>query len=98
MSDESNDIIVIGGGIAGYSAALAASEKNSVTLIEGSEQFGGATTQTNVGTLCGLFFRSPSPTLVPHSFCHSFVRELYKFDNKAKLVSMPDDLHVIAYE
>ena len=98
MKTEGADIVVVGGGVAGYAAAMSASENNSVILVEGSSHPGGATTQTNVGTLCGLYYRSPSATLVHHSFCKKFVDDLFQYDEQARLVSMPDELHVISYE
>jgi hypothetical protein len=97
MDKETVDIVILGGGIAGYAAAMALENKD-VLLIERSSSLGGATTQSNVGTLCGLYFQHDSPSLVPHPFCKRFVGELFIHDNQAKLLSLAGNLHVISYE
>jgi hypothetical protein len=97
MNKDEVDIIILGGGIAGYAAAMALDNKD-VLLIEKNSALGGATTQANVGTLCGLYYQQESPQLVPHSFCKKFVGELFIHDNQAKLLSLPGNLHVISYE
>jgi hypothetical protein len=97
MDKDAVDIIILGGGIAGYAAAMALDNKD-VLLIEKSSSLGGATTQANVGTLCGLYYQQESPRLVPHSFCKKFVGELFIHDNQAKLLSLTGNLHVISYE
>ncbi len=97
MDKESADIIVLGGGIAGYAAAMALENKDML-LVEKNSSLGGATTQSNVGTLCGLYFQHDSPSLVPHPFCKRFVGELFIHDNQAKLLSLASNLHVISYE
>jgi hypothetical protein len=97
MDKDSVDIIILGGGIAGYAAAMALDNKD-VLLIEKSSALGGATTQSNVGTLCGLYYQQESPRLVPHSFCKKFLGELLIHDNQAKLLSLAGNLHVISYE
>jgi hypothetical protein len=91
------DIVILGGGIAGYAAAMALENKD-VLLIEKSSALGGATTQSNVGTLCGLYFQNEAPALIHHPFCKRFVGELFIHDNKAKLLSLAGNLHVISYE
>jgi hypothetical protein len=97
MNKDAVDIIILGGGIAGYAAAMALDSKD-VLLIEKSSALGGATTQANVGTLCGLYYQQESPRLVPHSFCKKFVGELFIHDDQAKLLSLAGNLHVISYE
>lgn len=95
---ESTDIIIAGGGIAGYAAAMAAAQSKRVTLIDRNVALGGASTQSNVGTLCGLYYRSSPPNLITHSFCKKFTEDLFRMNPDTKLVSLPDDLHVVSYE
>lgn len=97
MDKQHADIIILGGGIAGYAAAMAL-ENRDVLLIEKSSSLGGAATQSNVGTLCGLYYQHETPRLVPHSFCKRFVGELLIHDTQAKPISLPGNLHVISYE
>src|SRR5262245_42383388 len=50
------DVAVVGGGIAGVSAALAAADRGARTLIlEAAEALGGNATAAFVHTLCGLY-------------------------------------------
>lgn len=97
MDNQSTDIIILGGGVAGYAAAMALENKD-VLLIEKNSSLGGAATLSNVGTLCGLYYQQESPQLVPHSFCKRFVAELFIHDSHAKLLSLAGNLHVISYE
>lgn len=90
--------VVIGSGIAGYAAALAAAETHKVILIDKHQTVGGATTQSNVGTLCGFYYSTPEAKLIPHPFCKTFVRALLQTDSQAHVISLPHNLHVIAYE
>jgi hypothetical protein len=97
MDKHTADIVILGGGIAGYAAAMAL-DKSDVLIIERSAWLGGATTLSNVGTLCGLYYHHESPQLVPHPFCKRFVGELFIHDRQAKLLSLAGNLHVISYE
>jgi hypothetical protein len=98
MTELKTDSVVIGSGIAGYASALAAAETNNVILIDKHQTVGGATTQSNVGTLCGFYYSSPEAKLIPHPFCENFVRTLLQSDSQAHVISLPHNLHVIAYE
>ncbi len=80
MSD-SNNIVIIGGGIAGICAALSAAESgSSVTIIEKSNNLGGNATRSNVGTICGSYLRSENNDIkiVGNTFTQSFIDELLK--------------------
>src|SRR5260370_17340366 len=56
------DVIVIGGGSAGVGAAAGASQAGARTLlIERGPCLGGAATQKNVLTYCGLYTQSDPP-------------------------------------
>lgn len=98
MTNRVTDIVVIGSGIAGYAAALAAAETRNVILIDKQLTPGGATTHSNVGTLCGLYYQASEAELISHRFCESFVHDLFKHDKNAQLVSLPNNLHAISYE
>ncbi|MDA8228073.1 MAG: FAD-dependent oxidoreductase [Desulfitobacterium hafniense] len=50
------DVLVVGGGAAGFAAALAASRQGASTiLIERDSFFGGTLTAATLGSFCGLF-------------------------------------------
>lgn len=98
MHEVTADIVVLGSGIAGYAAAMAAAETHSVIVVDKAAAPGGATTHTNVGTLCGLYFQGEQPKPIPHGFCLEFTEALKEADEHAKVLSLPDGLHVITYE
>lgn len=59
------DVAVIGGGVAGVSAAIGASEANAKTvLIERNPYFGGQATHSQVTAFCGFYTRGQKPDLV----------------------------------
>ncbi len=95
MPEKNVDIVIIGLGVAGFSAAIAAAEEGKqVLLIEKSNAPGGNATQSNVGTICGAFYRSSS-TLEPvqHSFLQRVVQSIGKqpLDYHKGLVVVPYD-------
>ena len=50
------DVLVVGGGVAGLAASVAAAAAGARTvLLERGAVLGGAITQANVHTICGLF-------------------------------------------
>lgn len=54
------DVVVVGGGSAGLAAAIAASQQGARTvLVERYGFFGGNATAAWVGTICGLYRRTP---------------------------------------
>lgn len=56
MTSSSFDIIIVGGGTAGVSAAIAASKEGlSVALIEKQISLGGLAVHAEVGTICGIY-------------------------------------------
>ena len=56
MTNSSFDIIIVGGGTAGVSAAIAASKEGlSVALIEKQISLGGLAVHAEVGTICGIY-------------------------------------------
>lgn len=93
------DIVVVGGGMAGFAAAMAAvQEGKKVTLVEKSNQLGGNATNSNVGTICGAYYRTfkETPTLVGYQFCKNFISEL--LSGKSKLINYHNGLYVVSYE
>jgi fumarate reductase flavoprotein subunit len=49
MKQHNPDILIVGGGIAGFAAAIGASEENrQVIIIDKNTQLGGNATQSNV--------------------------------------------------
>ncbi|HOX83118.1 MAG TPA: FAD-dependent oxidoreductase [Chryseolinea sp.] len=101
MIQEKTDIVIVGSGISGFAASLAAAkEGKSVLMIEKSNSIGGDSTQTNVGTICGSFLRSFSgqPKPVGYSFCHDFLSELQLICPVAKPTLYHEGLYIIPYE
>ncbi|HTJ51078.1 MAG TPA: FAD-dependent oxidoreductase [Cyclobacteriaceae bacterium] len=95
------DIVIIGGGVAGFAAAMAASlENKKVLLIDKSNLPGGDSVHTNVGTLCGAYYRSFSGIAkeVGYSFNRSFLQALQKADHKAASYMYTEGLYIIPYE
>ena len=80
MKQVKTDIVVIGTGVAGFAAATAASRNQKrVLLIERAEAIGGNAIQSNVGTICGAYYRTDSDEIkkVDHPMV-SFVIESLK--------------------
>src|ERR1700751_2114156 len=93
------DIVVVGGGMAGFAAAMAAAQEGKkVTLVEKLNQLGGNATNSNVGTICGAYYRTfkETPTLVGYQFCKDFISEMLA--NKCKLINYHNGLYVVSYE
>ncbi|HXD93632.1 MAG TPA: FAD-dependent oxidoreductase, partial [Bacteroidia bacterium] len=93
------DIVVVGGGMAGFAAAMAAAQEGKkVTLVEKTNQLGGNATNSNVGTICGAYYRTSKeiPTLVGYKFCKDFILEL--LSDKSKLINYHNGLYVVSYE
>src|SRR5688500_6571940 len=73
------DVLVIGGGVAGIASAVAASRNGaSVMLLEKNNFPGGKATAANVGTICGLFYRSEKNEAqwVQNGFMQQFASEI----------------------
>lgn len=93
------DVLIVGAGMAGYAAAIGASEAGRrVTLIEQHADPGGAATLSNVGTLCGLYYRGQEPVPVPHPLCTALTAKLFRTYPQTKILSLPEGLQVVAYE
>ncbi len=70
------DVVVVGGGVAGFSAAVAAARAGcSVVLVEKNASLGGNAIATNVGTICGAYYRQvEGASLRP--IAHPWLQEL----------------------
>jgi hypothetical protein len=80
------DVAIIGGGSAGIAAAIACSRQgSSVCIIERSERLGGAATNAEVGTVCGLSLCGSSLTGFPEldnpGLATEFAQQLAKLSN-----------------
>ncbi|MEO7991764.1 MAG: FAD-dependent oxidoreductase [Chryseolinea sp.] len=101
MIPNSTDILIVGSGISGFAAAISAAKENrNVVLIEKSNSIGGDSTQTNVGTICGSFFRSFSgqAKFVGYAFCRDFLTELQSNYPTSKVILYHEGLYIIPYE
>ncbi|NJM24919.1 MAG: FAD-dependent oxidoreductase [Bacteroidia bacterium] len=58
MLSDSYDVVVAGGGISGFAAAVGAADNARVCLVDKGMAIGGDSTQANVGTFCGLYYRT----------------------------------------
>lgn len=93
------DIVVVGGGMAGFAAAMAAAQQGKkVVLLEKLNQLGGNAINSNAGTICGAYYRTLNtiPQLVGYKFCKNFISELLL--NKSKLINYHNGLHVVSYD
>ncbi|MEQ1553259.1 MAG: FAD-dependent oxidoreductase [Ferruginibacter sp.] len=93
------DIIVIGGGAAGISAAVAASKSNQkVVLIEQNGFLGGKATAAQVGTICGLykFSKNKTPEYIVNGFVKDFAENLQAVSDSKPLHSA-EGLHYLPY-
>ncbi len=101
MIPNTTDIFIVGSGVSGFAAALAAAKENkNVILIEKNSALGGDSTQTNVGTICGAYFRSfaGKATFVGYSFCKDILTELQLHCSAAKPTLYHEGLYIIPYE
>jgi glycine/D-amino acid oxidase-like deaminating enzyme len=100
MQNIEADIVIVGGGVAGFAAAIAAaSENKKVVLLDKNHLLGGDSVNTNVGTICGAFIRSASsPQLVGYNFSERFFASLKNICAFAKPVSYHKGLYIIPYE
>ncbi len=93
------DIVVVGGGIAGFSAAMAASESNKVILIDRNSLLGGDSTNANVGTFCGTHLRSSTAAkVVGYNFTKTFLKLLNDVCEHATPQVHHEGLYIIPYE
>jgi hypothetical protein len=93
------DIVIVGGGMAGFAAATAAVQAGKkATLVEKSNQLGGNATNSNVGTICGAYYRTfkETPKLVGYKFCKDFISAVLA--DKSKLINYHNGLFVVSYE
>ncbi len=75
------DIAILGAGIAGVSAALEAAKLGrKVVLIDAGSQLGGQSTQSLIGTFCGLYSNGPSPYRVVYGMADAMLRDLTAAD------------------
>lgn len=75
------DIAILGAGIAGVSAALEAARLGrSVILIDAGAQLGGQSTQSLIGTFCGLYSNGLAPYRVVYGMADAMLRDLRAMD------------------
>lgn len=100
METINTDVVVVGGGIAGISAAISvAQEKKKVILVDRLPILGGASVNSNVGTVCGAFYRSFSKQRTAgNSFSKYFLDTLEKTPGISKPYHHQDGLYIIPYE
>ena len=78
-SDYSVDVLVAGGGTAGVSAAVGASQAGAdVMLIERSAYLGGEGTHSGVGALCAVYTCGDNPVKCVAGVCDEILAEMDK--------------------
>jgi hypothetical protein len=95
------DIVVVGGGIAGFAAAMSAdAEGKSVILVERSGMLGGNATQSNVGTICGAYFRSKNsaPVFCGHRFGGQLIEDLIREGICNTPANYHEGLYILRYD
>ncbi len=95
------DVVIVGAGIAGCSAAIAAAkEKKKVLIIEKSDSLGGNATQSNVGTICGAYYRTFSeyPRIAGYSFSTAFLNKLISISIEKTPKNYHKGLFILSYE
>ena len=94
------DVVVLGGGSAGVSAAVAAARKGlKVILIERNSFLGGKATAAELGTVCGLyqFSKKEKPEYIVKGFAREFAEALQNRSN-TKPLHNADGLHYLPYD
>ncbi len=100
MNGPEVDICVVGGGAAGVAAAAAgASAGCSVVLIESRASLGGLATSAMVGTVCGLYFRSPAGAarFAVGGFAREFANSLAERSESEPTLAL-EGLYVLPYK
>ena len=95
------DVVIVGAGIAGCSAAIAAAKENKkVLIIEKSDSLGGNATQSNVGTICGAYYRTFSeyPRIAGYSFSNEFLNKLISVSDNCHPKQFHKGLFILSYE
>ncbi|MGQ0827159.1 MAG: FAD-dependent oxidoreductase [Bacteroidota bacterium] len=95
------EIVIIGAGISGFAAAIAAAKENKkVLLVERSDAIGGNATNSNVGTICGAYYRtfSESPRLTGYKFSKDFIQQLISLSDNKKPLQYHKGLFIYSYE
>jgi hypothetical protein len=95
------DVVIVGAGIAGCSAAIAAAKENkNVLIIEKSDSLGGNATQSNVGTICGAYYRTFSeyPRIAGYSFSTAFLDKLISMSVEKTPKNYHKGLYILSYE
>ncbi len=96
---QNTDVVILGGGSAGISAAVAAARKGlQVILIERNAYPGGKATAAEVGTVCGLytFSKKKDPEFIVKGFAKEFAETLQDKSNTTPLLNA-DGLHYLPY-
>ena len=96
---EHTDVLVLGGGPAGISAAVAAASQGlQVCLVERHPYLGGKATSAEVGTVCGLykFSKDEDSAYIVKGFAHEFAERLRALSATAPLHNRMG-LHYLPY-
>ena len=95
-------IVIVGGGVAGFAAAIAASEEGKkVLLVEKTDTLGGNAVRANVGTICGAYYRckeGEEPRLVDFPFLQTVIHELSTLSPELKPLNYHQGLVALPYD
>jgi 2-polyprenyl-6-methoxyphenol hydroxylase-like FAD-dependent oxidoreductase len=96
------DIVIVGGGVAGFAAAIAAAEHGKkVLLVEKSDTLGGNAVRANVGTICGAYYRceaGQAPRLVNSAFLGKVVLDLLTLSPDLQPINYHQGLVALPYD
>jgi hypothetical protein len=102
MDNIDGDIIVVGAGSAGIAAAVAAAESGmNVVLVERYGFTGGLATAAEVGTICGVYYRTEgihhAPCYAVQGFARQFSEAVMNKSRRQPCV-FSEGLHFIPYQ
>lgn len=101
MTAQDAEIVIVGAGIAGCAAAITLARSNKkVLIVEKSDNIGGTATNSNVGTICGAYYRtfSQKPIPVGYNFSKDFISGLIKYSGNKNPFHYHNGLFVLPFD
>ena len=93
------DVVVVGAGASGVAAAVRAGRSGvSVCLLERGAVLGGLASSARVGTICGLYEKSPVPSERAGDFALEFAERLCAYQKRKDPMVFQEDLYFLPIE